>query len=187
MSEAEEKPGAGAGAKADSKPPDFKVDPTGVYEYLQKAYEELIGSLDKVKKQNRALHSMVAGHSIKTKKNSRSKQVKQSSAWLQVKRKAPLGFRHIMAPRVGTVPKSKSRAWRNFNTIDAADLALFDIAAKWKATQMEANTEVFQDFKLFKAALVKRFAIRQSSVESIKLVMELKQNRVFNMINVFWA
>ena len=38
-----------AGAKADSKPPDFKEDPTGAYEFLQKAYEELIGSWDKVK------------------------------------------------------------------------------------------------------------------------------------------
>ena len=58
MSGAEGKPGA----KADSRPPDFMEDPTRAYEYLQKAYEELIGSRDKVKEQNRALCSMVAGH-----------------------------------------------------------------------------------------------------------------------------
>ena len=60
---------------------------------------------------------------------------------------------------------------------------------------MEANTKVFQDLKLFKAAFIKRFAILQSSVESIKLVMELKQisnekvryfyDRVFNVIMYF--
>ena len=32
MSGTEGKPGAGAEAKADSKPPDFKEDPTGAYE-----------------------------------------------------------------------------------------------------------------------------------------------------------
>ena len=47
---------------SDTKPPDFKDDPTGAYEFLQKAYEELIGSRDKVKEQNRALRSMVTGH-----------------------------------------------------------------------------------------------------------------------------
>ena len=85
--------------------------------------------------------------------------------------------------------------WSDKQTLDAADLALFGIAAEWKAAQMEANTEVFQDLKLFKAAYVKRFAIQQSSVESIKLVMELKQkpdekvldfyDRVFNVIMYF--
>ena len=61
--------------------------------------------------------------------------------------------------------------------LDAADLALYGIAAKWKAAQMEANTAVFQDLKLFMAAFVKRFAIQQSSVKSFKLVMKLKQKR----------
>ena len=85
--------------------------------------------------------------------------------------------------------------WSDKQTLDAADLALFGIAAEWKAAQMEANTEVFQDLKLFKAAFVKRFAIQQSSVESIKLAMELKQrsdekvrdfyDRVFNVIMYF--
>ena len=42
MSGAEGKPGAGAGAKADYKPQDFKEDPTWAYEYLQRSYEELI-------------------------------------------------------------------------------------------------------------------------------------------------
>lgn len=40
---------------------------------------------------------------------------------------------------------------------------------------MEANIAVFKDLKLFKAAFVKRFAVEQSSLESIKLAMELKQ------------
>ena len=83
--------------------------------------------------------------------------------------------------------------WSDNQTPDAADLALFGIAAEWKAAQMEANTEVFQDLKLFKAAFVNRLAIQQSSVESIKLVMELKQksdkkdfyDRVFNVIMYF--
>ena len=48
--------------------------------------------------------------------------------------------------------------WSDKQTLDAADLALFGIAVMWKAAQMEANTEVFQDLKLFKAAFVKRFA-----------------------------
>ena len=65
--------------------------------------------------------------------------------------------------------------WSDKQTLDAADLALFGIAAKWKAAQMEANTEVLQDLKLFKADFVKHFAIQQFSLESIKLVMELKQ------------
>lgn len=53
---------------------------------------------------------------------------------------------------------------------------MLSIAAEWKAAaQMEANTEVFRDLKLFKAAFVKHFAIQQSSVQSIKLMMELKQ------------
>ena len=85
--------------------------------------------------------------------------------------------------------------WSDKQTLDAADLALFGIAAEWKAAQMEGNTEVFQGLKPFKAAFVKRFAIQQSSVESIKLVMELKQksdekvwdfyDRVFNVIMYF--
>ena len=61
--------------------------------------------------------------------------------------------------------------WSNKLTINAVNLALFGIAAEEKAAQEEVNTEVFQDLKLFKAAFVKHFAIQQSSLESIKLVM----------------
>ena len=39
--------------------------------------------------------------------------------------------------------------WSDKQTLDAADIALFGIAAKWKVAQMEANTEVFQDLKSF--------------------------------------
>lgn len=51
MSGTEGNPEAGAGAlfRADTKPPYFKEDPTGAYNYLKKAYEELNGSSDKVK------------------------------------------------------------------------------------------------------------------------------------------
>ena len=110
---------------------------------------------------------------LKTKKNLRNKQTRQSSAWLQAKQKAPLGFRHIMAPRVGTVLRSGSRAWRNSKVFRSGQISRFlmpqtllcsALLPNRKAAQMEANTEVFQDF-----------AIQQSSVESIKLVMELKQ------------
>ena len=86
--------------------------------------------------------------------------------------------------------------WSDRQTLDVVNLALFGIDAEWKAAHMEANTEVFQDLKLFKAVWIfKRFAIWQSSVESIKLVMELKQrtdekvrdfyDRVFNVIMYF--
>lgn len=65
MSGTEGKPQAGAGAlsRADTKPPDFKEDPTGVYEYLKKAYKELIGYHDR--ELNKALSSMVAGQRAK--------------------------------------------------------------------------------------------------------------------------
>ena len=75
----------------------------------------------------------------------------------------------------GTGEAPESPKVVNKQALDAADLALFGIAVEWKAAQMEATTEVFQVLKLFKAAFVKCFAIQQSSAESIKLVMELKQ------------
>ena len=204
MSGTEGKPGAGAGAKADSKPPDFKEDPTGAYEYLQRAYEELIGSRDKVKEQNKALRSMVVAHRAKDEEELKKQAGQSILCMASGETKGPSrvppyygteGGHSAQIWITGLEKLQGVQKWSDKKTLDAADLALFGIAAEWKAAQMEANTEVFQDLKLFKAAFVKRFAIQQSSVESIKLMMELRQksdekvrdfyDSVFNVIMYF--
>ena len=197
MSGTEGKSKAGAIAKANTKPPAFKEDPTGAYEYLQKAYEELIGSRDRVKEQNKALRSMGAGQRA----DEEEAEIQAGLAILSMASgEAPpcYGTKGGHSAQIWITSLEKlqgDQRWSDKQTLDAAELTLFGIAAEWKAAQMEANTEVFQNLKLFKAAFVKRFAIQQSSVESIKLVMELKQksdekvrdfyDRVFKVIMYF--
>ena len=193
-----------AGARADTKPPDFNSDPSGAYDYLRRAYDDLIDSRDKIKEQNKALRSMVVAHRTKDEeeleKQSGLAILNMASGETKGPSRVPPyygteGGHSAQIWITGLEKLQGVQKWSDKQTLDAADLALFGIAAEWKAAQMEANTEVFQDLKLFKAAFVKRFAIQQSSVESIKLVMELKQktdekvrdfyDRVFNVIMYF--
>ena len=139
MSGTEGKPGAGAGANVDSKPPDFKEDPTGADEYLQRAYEELIGSWDKVKEQNKALRSMVVAHRAKDKEEL-EKQAGQSILSMASgetkgpSRVPPYGTEGGHSAQIWITGLEKLQGvqkWSDKQTLDVADLALFGIAAEW--------------------------------------------------------
>ena len=141
---------------------------------MKKAYEELIGSRDKVKEQNKALCPMVVAHRA-TDEEELEKQAGQSIlSMASGESKGPSrvppyygteGGHSAQIWITGLEKLQGMQKWSDKQTLDAPNLALFGIAAEWKAAQMEAITEVFQDSKFFKAAFVKRFAIQQSSVE----------------------
>ena len=150
MSGPEGKPGAGAGARADSKPLDFNSDPTGAYEYLKKAYEELIDSRDKVKEQNKALRSMVVAHRAKDEEELEKQSGLSILSMASGETKGPSrvppyygaeGGHSAQIWITGLEKLQGVQKWSDKQTLGAADLALFGIAAKWKAAKMEANTE----------------------------------------------
>ena len=181
---------AGGNAPKPEDPPSFEEDPAAAYKYLQDAYEGLRESRSKYKENylkvsaaNKTLRGLLS-----TAKDAMSEEEERRAAADILSVGSDQKGPSRVPPYMGTEGGHSAQIWLTGleklqgiqkwspqQTLDAADLALFGIAAEWKTAQRAKNSAIFTDLALFKKEFLKRFAIQQSSVESIKLVMDLKQ------------